>query len=519
MVVHERLAVTGQRAAASWSSTREPSRRRRWGRSSGRAGPRAGRTGRRATTGRRSAAAGQEASTAPHATGPAAASAGSAPRCRRPAGHPGARPGRPSRRPPSDRGRAGPWPPAARAPRRHPGSGWYDDATRAIRWGGTGPSSRLAHFAVPSWPDRRAVESGAACPLSSSPARRSTPRWARRSTRRRSPGTHQRRSAPDWRRRAGHHPIDALAACPAPTGSRPAGWPRARGRSAGGRPPAVPAGSVVHRMNLELPPAPQPEVLTLHDVIAWKYADESPPVTAAVAEIRRAAAVICVSQLHRPGGRRLPRHRGPGRRAQRRGRTILRRPGARPGVLDGLGIAPPFVLASGGASERKNLASLAAAWPERAPRPSRPHPGDDRAPAPATDRAVPAPCRSPPRRAGGRRADARPDGQRRGRRGPSSEEGFGLPALEAMAVRTPVGRRRHQLLPRGGGRRRTARRPDAGRRSPRGRCTPPPAPRSRRDGRAGRGAGARLHLETYGRGSRRCVAARRQHYLKRIRPT
>ena len=56
-----------------------------------------------------------------------------------------------------------------------------------------------------------------------------------------------------------------------------------------------PRASVVHRTNLELPPAPQPDVLTLHDITAWKYPDESPPVRAAVAELRRAAAVICVS--------------------------------------------------------------------------------------------------------------------------------------------------------------------------------------------------------------------------------
>ena len=55
-----------------------------------------------------------------------------------------------------------------------------------------------------------------------------------------------------------------------------------------------PHNAIVHRMNLELPPGRR-EVVTLHDVIAWKYADESPPVKAAIAEIRRAAAVICVS--------------------------------------------------------------------------------------------------------------------------------------------------------------------------------------------------------------------------------
>ena len=56
-----------------------------------------------------------------------------------------------------------------------------------------------------------------------------------------------------------------------------------------------PRDAVVHRMSLELPPSPHADVLTLHDVVAWKYPDESAPVPAAKDEIRRAAGVICVS--------------------------------------------------------------------------------------------------------------------------------------------------------------------------------------------------------------------------------
>ena len=56
-----------------------------------------------------------------------------------------------------------------------------------------------------------------------------------------------------------------------------------------------PRGAVVHRMALELPPPPGPDIVTLHDTVAWKYSDEAPPVRAAIAELRRADAVVCVS--------------------------------------------------------------------------------------------------------------------------------------------------------------------------------------------------------------------------------
>ena len=98
----------------------------------------------------------------------------------------------------------------------------------------------------------------------------------------------------DWRVR--HVVARSLRSPLAGTLRLPMGWlgdasPSAR--AAAGR-LAYARGGLVHRMNLELPPAPR-EVVTLHDVVAWRYADESAPVAAAAAELRRAAAVVCVS--------------------------------------------------------------------------------------------------------------------------------------------------------------------------------------------------------------------------------
>lgn len=123
-----------------------------------------------------------------------------------------------------------------------------------------------------------------------------------------------------------------------------------------------PRGAVVHRMSLELPPAPV-DVLTLHDVVAWKYPDESAPVRAAVDEIRRAAGVICVSEFSAGEAVDLlgidpPHviHHGVDPR-------FFDATPATSEQLNRLGISAPFVITTGGASERKNLAGLADAWP------------------------------------------------------------------------------------------------------------------------------------------------------------
>src|SRR5688500_5837941 len=52
-----------------------------------------------------------------------------------------------------------------------------------------------------------------------------------------------------------------------------------------------PRASLVHRMDLSLPPATC-EVITVHDVVAWKFPDEAQPARFALEESRRAAAVV-----------------------------------------------------------------------------------------------------------------------------------------------------------------------------------------------------------------------------------
>ncbi|MEW1954962.1 glycosyltransferase family 1 protein [Terrabacter sp. NPDC080008] len=228
----------------------------------------------------------------------------------------------------------------------------------------------------------------------------------------------------------------------------PMGWltgasPRARaaaGRMAYGR------GGLVHRMDLELPPAPH-EVVTLHDVVAWRYADESAPVAAAAEELRRAAAVVCVSAFTATEATDLLGVRNP---------VVVpngvddRYFGAEPlatDVLEGLGIQGPYALTAGGASERKNLAALAQAWPRaHAARPDvtlvlagPPHP-----------RRTELFARLPGVRLVGRVPDELLLGLYAAASVvvvPSLVEGFGLPALEAMAARVPVVAANRSSLP------------------------------------------------------------------------
>ena len=43
---------------------------------------------------------------------------------------------------------------------------------------------------------------------------------------------------------------------------------------------------VVHRFDLRLPPAPHPEVLTVHDVVSWRFPDEAMPPSDAASSAR-----------------------------------------------------------------------------------------------------------------------------------------------------------------------------------------------------------------------------------------
>jgi len=121
--------------------------------------------------------------------------------------------------------------------------------------------------------------------------------------------------------------------------------------------------AVSHRMALELPPSPHVDVVTLHDVISWRFADESAPVPAAVEELRRAAAVICVSEFTAQEAVDLLGIRDPYVVANGVDPRYFSATPPSAQQRDAWQVDAPYVLHAGGAAERKNLAALAEAWP------------------------------------------------------------------------------------------------------------------------------------------------------------
>ena len=143
--------------------------------------------------------------------------------------------------------------------------------------------------------------------------------------------------------------------------ARVAGWPEPVQRSVGRW--LYRGFDLVHRLDLRLPPAPAPEVLTVYDLAPLLFDDEGSLPASALAAVRRAAAVICPSKF---SAEALSRWAG-------RVDVDVIGLGTDPACFSAqppdaaerqrLGLPERWVLHAGGATRRKNLVLLAAAWP------------------------------------------------------------------------------------------------------------------------------------------------------------
>lgn len=195
---------------------------------------------------------------------------------------------------------------------------------------------------------------------------------------------------------------------------------------------------VVHRMDLRLPPSPGIEALTVHDVVPWRFPDEARIPPAVTQEARRSTVVISPSQFSADeistvlGVKRVvvvPNGVG---------EEFLEAIPLDEEELTQLGVRRPFVVHAGGCGLRKNLGSLAEAWPavwQHRPDmslvllgPPDPRRDDLFGGLPHCVRLGRIASDLVPRVMASAAAIVVP----------SVYEGFGLPALEAMAVGTPL---------------------------------------------------------------------------------
>jgi glycosyltransferase involved in cell wall biosynthesis len=195
---------------------------------------------------------------------------------------------------------------------------------------------------------------------------------------------------------------------------------------------------LVHRLDLGLPPAAVTEVLTIQDLAPLRFDDEGELPRFTARAVHRAAAVICPSRFSADEVRR---------EYGREDVEVIPH-GVDPAVLNArrltdderatLGLPTRWIIHAGGATTRKNLRCLAGAWPVVQQR----HPELSLLLCGPSDRRRTALFEQLP----GARLMGKVPRERlisliassAAVVVPSTYEGFGLPALEAMAVGVPL---------------------------------------------------------------------------------